>query len=164
MNRRETLAVVGSALTAGCASVQRGSQEEMQIKNESIIAVEDFPVYADGDTEFEGSETLASENPENNELYIAHTAQLPTPAHEMEYSVTQTNSNSVEIVYSASYQGSNDTETQSVIQPTPHAIRLELSSLNAGYNITLQPINGDRLTYTTEGKRRTARFEEENTA
>ena len=158
MNRRTILAVVGSTLTAGCVGVQRGSQQDVQIESESEIPIKDFPVYGETNAETDQSETLVSEDPQNETLYIAHTVQLPTPGHQVEYTVDKTGANSIEIKYNASYQQDNDTQAQSVIQPTPHAIQLGLSDLDKSHSITIQTIDGNRFEYLIEDKKQTKEY------
>lgn len=161
MNRRTVLGALGISLTAGCTDVQGSSQSSLTIENKTVIPTEEFPTYTEPNNSSEKLGTLISENPETNEIYITHTVRLPTPAHQVEYTITEMdNGRGVTINYSASYQAESDIQTRSVIQPTPHTLRLKLSEINKNNTIAIESINDNRLSYTTKNKKQTNLFKE----
>lgn len=162
MQRRALLSILPLATVSGCIKIPSAETENIEILATEEIATDEFPLYTNLQKDT-NSNSIITEKPEENAIYIATIIQLPTPNHTPEFNI-KTNSRGTQLTinYTATSTTSNtDKELNSpqVIEPRPHTMKITISNIAPGLRIKINRISQQSMEYTTKAEKKTTRLQ-----
>jgi len=162
-SRRSILTAVGISALTGCISMPNMPDENLKVINTNQIDNDEFPIIKEETAiDITSGESLITEAPEENAIYIQHIVPLPSPQHEVNVETNiQKKGKSLEIKFTAVDTTADNIETTPVVQPTPHTIMVTFESLVKNTSIQINTIGRKPAFYTVKNKANTSKINSE---
>jgi hypothetical protein len=166
MRRRGVITTIAMVVVSGCTAL-REEQRSNTSKNGSspttpqqstlkIVSVNDSPNFPEeyNTTPIGVEGTTIIEQSESNQIFINRQVLLPNPNYTYTRNVSITDENDITINYTAKDTSPPNVAAPSVIQPTPDAVSITLSTFRPNTTIKINTISDKTITHEISKNRK----------